>query len=201
MNCNWNIGAGVLAIALTVSAGAAQQPPAKTMTHTLTMPAMDDAHFIEMMAKHHKHGIELAKIEESRGTRDDVKALAAKIRQRQEKELTELEALKARHADPAVPKEPATKGTTGRDKHVDDMQKHDEMMQKMAQASVQKIQNAPNPDVDRAFANEMATHHEMAIEMITKTTFTDPELRKLAQMMAANQKKELTQLQAIQKGK
>ncbi len=38
----------------------------------------------------------------------------------------------------------------------------------------------------------------MALEMIAKTTFNDANLRKLAQKMAADQKKELGELKKLQ---
>lgn len=182
-------------------AGYDPKAPVKQAQHKMTMPAMDDAHFVQMMIKHHKDGIEMSKLEESKGTRDDVKALAAKIRGGQEKDLQELQSHEGKHGDAKGHEghtTPAPKGTAGA-KPAPDMQKHHEMMDTMAQQSRQKIESASGAAVDRAFAQEMARHHQMALEMIAKTTFKDAELRKLAQRMAANQKKELQELKAKQK--
>ena len=187
------------ALAQAGHAGHDQRPASHGAQHKMTMSATDDAHFVEMMTKHHKEGVEMSKLEESRGSRDNVKALAAKIREGQEKDLQELAAHHGKHGDAKAHEAHAAKGTTGSDKHGADMQKHHEMMQKMSQESMQKIQNASGADVDHAFAHEMAMHHEMALEMIAKTKFKDAELRKFAQRMAANQKKELQQLRAVQK--
>src|SRR5688500_17877995 len=81
------------------------------------MMGMTDAMFVPMMIKHHQHGIEMARLEEERGSSASVKALAAKIRQSQEKELAELKA----HA------EHAPKGTSG---HAE----HDKMMEQQSQS-------------------------------------------------------------------
>jgi uncharacterized protein (DUF305 family) len=170
--------------------------------HKMTMPAMDDTHFVEMMKKHHQEGIEIAKIEESKGTRADVKALATKIRQGQEKDLTELNAHEGKHSGGAHGAAPdKAQGTTGHATHDAKMQEHHKMMEQMAQQSKQKIETASGAEVDHAFAREMAMHHEMAIEMIAKATLKDPELRKFAQRMAATQKKELQELKAAQQAK
>ena len=183
------------ALAQAGHAGHGQNPASHGAQHKMTMPAMDDAHFVETMTKHHKEGIEMSKLEESRGTRDNVKALAARIRQGQEKDLQELAAHHGKHGAAPAHQAHAPKGN---DHDGAEMRKHHEMMEKMSQESMQKIQNASGAEVDHAFAHEMAMHHEMALEMIAKTKFKDAELRKFAQRMAANQKKELQQLKAVQ---
>ena len=53
--------------------------------------AMTDVDFVAMTIKHHQDGIEMARIEEKGGASNDVKALAGKIRQGQERELAELQ--------------------------------------------------------------------------------------------------------------
>lgn len=173
-------------------AAATTQPPAN-----MSMPAMDEIHFVESMIKHHKDGIEMTRLEESRGAHDGVKALAAKIREGQESDLKVLE---AHHGGGTAPKPHGTAGhdakphAPGDRRHEAAMLKHHEMMEQMAKESVQKIESASGPAVDAAFVREMAKHHEMALQMIAKTTFKDTELRKLSQKMAAMQKRELAEL-------
>lgn len=198
------------AMAQTAHQGHEQKAqPAEKSGHKMMIPAMDEMHFVQMMKKHHQDGIEMAKIEESRGTRENVKTLAAKIREGQERELAELESHGGDHAksgDKATAGDHAKhdtaakpQGTAGADTHDASMQKHHEMMEKMAQESKAKLENASGDAVDHAFVHEMAMHHEMALQMIAKTTFKDPELRKLSQKMAAGQKRELGELKALQK--
>ena len=165
----------------------------------MSMPAMTDAQFVEMMRMHHQQGIELAKLEESKGTRGEVQALAAKIRQGQERELQELQSAHGGHSAAGSPTGGAKpQGTAGHERHGAEMQKHHEMMEQMANESKQKLENASGAEVDRAFLQEMAKHHQMALEMVAKTKFKDPELRKMAQKMAADQKRELQELKKLQ---
>jgi uncharacterized protein (DUF305 family) len=198
-----------IALALTlgmVGFAGAQQPAHQGhdtkagQSHSkMSMPALDDAHFAEMMRKHHQHGIELSKIEESKGTRDEVKTLAAKIRQGQERDLKELESGHADHAAGAGTGGTKPQGTSGAAaSHGADMEKHQEMMEQMANESKQKLENASGAAVDQAFLQEMAMHHQMGMEMISKAKLKDASLRKLAQKMSAEQKKELAELKKLQ---
>lgn len=52
-----------------------------------------DRRFVEMMAKHHEKGMELAQLARSHSTNEDVRDFAEKIHKDQEKELQELSAL------------------------------------------------------------------------------------------------------------
>ena len=169
----------------------AQAKPAAKMT----MPAMNDAQFVEMMRKHHQDGIELSKIEESKGTRAEVKSLAAKIREGQENDLKEFDA-HAGHGSTATPSTAKPQGTSGHEGHDASMQKHHQMMEQMAQQSKDRVQNASGTQVDQAFVSEMSKHHEMALQMISKAKLQDANLRKLAQKMSANQKRELQELKS-----
>lgn len=92
----------------------------------MAMPGMNDARFVQMMTKHHQDDIAMSKIEESKGTRAEVKALAAKIREGQQREIKETEAAapKDSHAGAAMPQ-----GTSGHAGHDTMMQKHHEMIQ------------------------------------------------------------------------
>ena len=171
----------VITIAGIASGVNAQKPDAATGAHheqmMKGMMGMTDAMFVPMMIKHHQHGIEMARIEEERGSSASVKALAAKIRQSQEKELAELKA----HA------EHAAKGTSG---HAE----HDKMMEQQSQAMMTKLKSASGAALDHAFLEQMAKHHEGAIAMTEDAKLEDPELKKLAQKMLTGQRQELAEL-------
>lgn len=141
------------------------------------MMGMTDAMFAPMMIKHHQQGIEMARLEEERGSSASVKALAGKIRQSQEKELAELKA----HA------EHFAKGTSG---HAE----HDKMMEQQSQSMMAKLKSASGAALDHAFLEQMAKHHEGAIAMTESAKLQDPELKKLAQKMVAGQRGELAEL-------
>lgn len=206
MSLNYRKCTMVLALAVGMAALAGAQQPAHQGHDTkagqshakMSMPALDDAHFAEMMRKHHQHGIELSKIEESKGTREEVKTLAAKIRQGQERDLKELEAGHGDHSAGRAAGGTKPQGTSGAAAHGTDMEKHHEMMQQMANESKQKVENASGTAVDQAFLQEMAMHHQMALEMISKAKLKDAGLRKLAQKMSAEQKRELAELKKLQ---
>jgi uncharacterized protein (DUF305 family) len=171
----------VITIAGIASGVNAQKPDAATgAQHEQMMKGMmgmTDAMFVPMMIKHHQHGIEMARVEEERGSSASVKALAAKIRQSQEKELAELKA----HA------EHAAKGTSG---HAE----HDKMMEQQSQAMMTKLKSASGAALDHAFLEQMAKHHEGAIAMTEGAKLQDPELKKLAQKMLTGQRQELAEL-------
>lgn len=202
-----NYRAGMLALALVtgVNAAAAQQPAHQGhemkpgQDHSkMSMPALDDAHFVEMMRKHHQGGMELSKVEESKGSRDDVKSLAARIRASQERDLKELESGPAEHTTAREAGGTKPHGTAGAAGHDEGMQKHHEMMQQMAHESKQKLENASGAAVDEAFLSEMTMHHQMALEMIAKANLKDPNLRTLSQKMAAEQKREIAEMKRLQ---
>ena len=141
------------------------------------MMGMTDATFVPMMIKHHQHGIEMARLEEERGSSAPAKALATTIRQSQETELAELKA----HA------EHAPKGTSGR-------AEHDKMMERRSQSMMAKLKSASGAALDQAFLEQMAKHHEMAISMTEGAKLEDPELKQLAQKMLKGQRQELAEL-------
>lgn len=164
-----------------------------TKSGKMLMPTMNDGQFVEMMKKHHEDGVALAKLEESRGARDDVKTLAAKIRQGQERDLEELRTKHANHLTP--------QGTAGHGDHDAAMRKHHGMMEQMTSASKQRLENASGSRVDQAFLQEMAKHHEMALAMIANTRFKDDSLRTLSQKMATAQEKEIKELKALERAR
>jgi uncharacterized protein (DUF305 family) len=147
---------------------------------THNQSAMTDTDFVTMTIKHHQDGIEMARLEESRGASADVKKLAAKIRQGQERELGPLQAQQRA-------------GAAGSDHAA-----HIKKMESESQRAMKRLRAASGAALDHAFAEEMAKHHQQAIDMVSRTSFTDPELRTMAQKMAANQKQELSELKKHQ---
>lgn len=180
------------------SAAADQQHP---------MPAMTDAQFASMMVKHHQGGIEMARIEEQRGSSAAVKALATKIRESQERDIAAMKpyatsaascCAQAGHAagHPApggsTPSDHAASGAANQQGpgHAD----HHAMMEQQSQAMMKRLQSASGSDLDQAFLEEMAKHHRMALQMIEHTTFQNAELRRLADRMKADQQQEMDEI-------
>jgi uncharacterized protein (DUF305 family) len=73
------------------------QKPADQQSHQGHSMTMTDGDFAHLMSQHHRGGIEMAKMEESSGANADIKALAARIRQGQEKDVPELQAHAKKH--------------------------------------------------------------------------------------------------------
>lgn len=169
------------AISLASSATVNAQDPAddKRAQHHQTMQGMTDGMFVSMMIKHHQQGIEMARVEEERGANAPVKALAAKIRQSQEKELAELKA----HSEHGT----GAKGTSGHTTDHDKMEQQGQMMMK-------RLKSASGSALDHAFLEDMSKHHQMAIGVAEGAKLGDPELQKLAQKMVAAQRQELAEL-------
>ena len=208
MKLNYRITAIALtaAIGIAVNAGAqhgaqghdTRAPADNWRDAKQTMAPMADAEFVEMMTEHHQGAIYMAKLEESRGTRDAVKALAARMREAQEREVKEMGAGHADHANtPQTGAAPDTRGTPGQEGQGAMMQKQREMMQQQAMASNKRIVDASGAGVDQAFLEEMTKHHKMALEMISKTKFKDASLQRLAHKMAADQKRELGEFKKL----
>lgn len=177
-----------LVIAFGISALAINAPLAQSGGQKPAMPApqgdhsmmLMDADFAYLMAMHHRGGIEMTKLEESRGESTQVKGLAAKIRQGQERDLPTL----SQHGTKA--KKEGTAGT------------HEKQMQKEHQATMAKLKRAAGNGLDKAFAEEMAKHHQKALEMIKQAHLTDTKLKQMADKMAAEQKQELQDLKKVQ---
>jgi uncharacterized protein (DUF305 family) len=108
-----------------------------------------DERFINMMAAHHQMAIEMAEVEQQKGTRPELQALAGKMIEDQRREIEELKAIKqARFGSSEVPAEM---------NHAD-MENAGMMMPgEMAQ----------QPDVDKEFIDSMMPHHAGAIQMAT----------------------------------
>lgn len=180
-----NIAVGVVTALATLGVGSTMAQTAgapKPATdseheqHHQSTQSLSDAEFVPMMIKHHREGIQMAQLEEKTGGSAEVKALATRIRQSQQRDIPELE----RHAKPA--------GTSG------SQAGHDKAMEQQSQATMTRLKSSSGAALDHAFLEEMAKHHEMAIQMSETAKLQDPELKRQAQQMVASQRKELAEL-------
>jgi uncharacterized protein (DUF305 family) len=171
----------VAGLSLALAGSAAAQTTDQSRAHQHGAAAhMTDAQFVPMMLQHHQDGIEMAKIAEAKATNPQVKALATKIRQAQERESKELEQFRGT----------AAAGTAG---HSD---AHADAMMEMSKKSIARVRDANGAEVDRAFLEEMAKHHEMAIDMVHSTQFKNTRLKQSANKMETSQKREVQELKS-----
>ncbi len=174
----------VLAVVITVLpltgvlAQPAKQKPSSPPSQDHTMMLMD-AEFAYLAAKHHRGGIEMTRLEESRGTSASVKALAAKIRQGQERDLPAFTAFGAKAAKTPM------------------LVEHEKQMEKEHQASMAKLKSATGAALDQVFAAEMIKHHQKMLGMIKQAHLTDGKLKAVADKMAAEQTRELEELKKV----
>lgn len=147
---------------------------------------MSEKDFVAMMLQHHQDGIEMSRIAEQKATSPEVKALAKKIREGQEREAREMKPFAGTTA--ATPR-----GTSGQQDHQAHAQQHQAHMEQSKKA-IERVRNATGKAVDVAFLQEMAKHHEMAIQMTRDTRFDTTRLKQMADQMAANQTREIGEL-------
>lgn len=159
--------------------------PNMSQDHQKMMHGMTDGQFVPMMIKHHEEGIAMARMEEQRGSAASVKALAKSIRESQERDLPELKA----HAAHVT----GTDAKTSPAQHAPTM----DMMAEMSKATMTRLKAASGAALDRAFVEEMITHHQMAISMIEGAKLQNAELKKLSEKMLAGQRRELAELKKL----
>jgi uncharacterized protein (DUF305 family) len=135
-----------------------------------------DQAFIDNMVPHHEGAVAMARIELAKGKRPDVKKLAARIVSAQTAEIRRIRAWRIDwFGDGSTPAE---------------------MPMSMDGMDIDSVRNAK--DVDRAFVEMMIRHHESAIAMATdaEANGTRVELRDLAAVIIADQKREIAQMNA-----
>lgn len=137
-----------------------------------------DQAFIDNMVPHHEGAVEMARIELAKGTRADVKKLAARVVAAQNAEIERMKAW--------------------RNEWFGDSSTPAEMPMSMPGMDVEAVRDAK--DVDRAFVEMMIPHHESAIAMATdaKTKGTHREIRDLAAAIVTDQQREIVQMEAWQ---
>src|SRR5688572_3073383 len=126
-----------------------------------TMPGMTDAQFVPMMIKHHQDGIDMARMEEQRGSSAAVKALAAKIRESQERDIAAMKpyaasgtscCAQAGHAagQPAPGSSTASEhgASAAANQHGPAHAEHHAMMEQQSRAMMTRLKSASGNDLD-----------------------------------------------------
>jgi uncharacterized protein (DUF305 family) len=173
---------------------AAQDPPHQKHTPgpAMSLHIQDDLDFVTTMLMHHEGGIEMSRIEVERGQSEEVKTLARKIMDGQQRESQELEAFKERLGDPRSAAQDARMPRHRNDETVQAMK------QKM-QAHMENLRAASGPEADKMFVTMMVRHHQHGLEMTQAVLpkLKDPDVRAFAQRTIENQKKEIDELKAV----
>lgn len=136
-----------------------------------------DAHFLDMMSKHHQDGIKMAKMAADKAQTKEVKTVAKKIIKDQQKELQQMQVWRERKFS-SVPKS-------------------QEAPPKM---DMSKLEEAKGKTFDQEFTKMMGQHHEDGIKMAKELTakLEDQDIKKFAEKMSSNQMKEKEHLKHLQ---
>ena len=145
----------------------------------MTSTGNPDNDFAAMMKVHHMGALEMAQLEVAMGTDAQMKQMAQKMIDEQQKEVAELNTFLSGHS--------AHGGGDAFHKEV------------MSQMSTMKMDMNHSGSVDKQFAQMMIPHHQGAIDMAKsyiKSGAHEEKLKTMANKIIADQQKEIGELQA-----
>jgi uncharacterized protein (DUF305 family) len=146
-----------------------------------------DVAFATEMIPHHQQALEMAQIAETRATNPQVKTLAARIRQAQDPETATMSGWLSNWGQPV----PSSSPGMGHGQHSG-------MPGMMNDQEMKDLTAASGAGFDRMFLQMMIRHHQGAIEMATKEQQGQhPEVKKLAEKIAADQAAEVKEMQDL----
>lgn len=146
----------------------------------MKMTGNADHDFAMMMKRHHKGAIEMSKVETQKGRDNELKSIAAKMIDQQNKEIEQLNEMNMENGNEGAMNEEFMQLM---------MQHHNRADEKMKATTMTR-----NTDMD--YATMMKMHHQMAIDMsnIYLKYGKDEKLKAMAEKMLADQRKEIEQL-------
>lgn len=142
-----------------------------------------DVMFLQMMYPHHAQAVDMAKLVPSRSQNQQVITLAQNIEKAQGPEMTQMTGLLANFGKPA----PST-----------EMSGHD-MPGMMSAEQMTNLTGLSGKAFDQVWLQMMIDHHSGAIDMSNTELRdgTNPDAKKLAQAIIANQQAEITQMRGM----
>jgi uncharacterized protein (DUF305 family) len=140
------------------------------------MVPKDEAHFLEMMSEHHKDGIKMAEMAESKAQSKDVKSLAKKISKDQKSETQKMQSWK--------------KNWYPNENVAVDMPKMD----------MSKLETASGKEFDKQFLAMMTKHHQDGIEMMNASMpkLQHKETKSMAEKGVKKQTAEIEKMDKLQ---
>lgn len=140
-----------------------------------------DHQFIDTMIVHHQSAIEMAQLAEERAAHDELKQMAKKMSADQKREIEQLQNWKQEwYPDKGDALNMRMPG----------------MAESMKDMPMDKLEAAKGEEFDRQFIDMMMRHHRGAIEMAqtAQKKAKHPEIKKIAQEIIREQKKENAQM-------
>jgi uncharacterized protein (DUF305 family) len=148
--------------------------------------APTDLQFLDTMSMHHKMAVNMAGLAESRTAHAELKAMAKKMMDDQQKEITQMKGWREQWY--AGKPEAMNMQMPG-------------MSKSMMGMSMNKLAAAKGEEFDRMFIDMMSQHHEGAIKMsqAAQPKLQHAEIKALAKKIVTAQKEELAQMKAWKK--
>jgi uncharacterized protein (DUF305 family) len=149
-----------------------------------------DLQFLDMMLMHHSDGVKMAQMGVDKAQNAGVKALAEKMKTGQQKDIEEMEKMREEHFSGQPKAETMT---------VKKQKMTMEMMMKMAEEDMKKLEAASGAEFDRAFLDVFMKHHQMAIDMSKEETGKgkDAAVKKKAREIISVQTKEMGEMKRL----
>jgi len=151
-----------------------------------------DSHFIEQMIPHHEDAITMAELALTKGTRPEVKELAANIIDSQGKEINQMKDWYKDWFEKDLPVGDEIMNQHG----MMDSAKQNSMHMGMMGDETDMTSLKDSSDFDRAFVEEMIPHHQMAVMManMLKGSTQRPEMKNLSAEIITAQTREIDQM-------
>ena len=152
-----------------------------------------DLHFIDMMIEHHRMGIDMAKLAQNKASHTDLKALAAKMAEDQQKDTDQLN----KWRDEWYAGKPKSDHMNMPGMSTSDHAKMPGMSgMKMQEMDMGKLEAASGNEFDLMFIDMIVPHHQMAIDMSKETLkkAQHAQLKIFARTTIDKQQKEKAQL-------
>jgi uncharacterized protein (DUF305 family) len=153
-----------------------------------------DQHFIEMMIPHHQDAIIMADLALSRGRRQEIKELAASIKQNQTREIQQMRTWYKQWYGTTVP--------THSMKDMGMMGDHHNQGQGMMNMNMKMDMDALKTakDFDKEFIRQMISHHQMAVMMaqMASERAAHSQIRTLTKLIIKSQNAEIAKMKGWQ---
>jgi uncharacterized protein (DUF305 family) len=156
----------------------------------MQMSGGTDLQFLDMMLMHHADGVKMAQTGVDKAQNAGVKALAKKMADGQQKDIEEMQKMRDSHFSGQPKQEMMT---------VKRREMTMEMMMKMAEEDLRKLEAASGTEFDRTFLDVFLKHHQMAIDMsreeVSKGKTAD--VKKKAREIISKQTKEMSEMKRL----
>lgn len=151
-----------------------------------------DLEYIDAMMMHHRDGIAMARMAETKGHTAELKKFAANSITEQKKGIAELEALRQKLYNGEEPADGIT--VNGKRMSVGEMKK-------MAAADMKKLEAASGAEFDQVFLDTLTKHHRLAIDMSNEqiNRGESAELKKFSHQTIDEQNKSIGEMAAMRK--